>query len=57
MQLQGLRLGIEPTILDLWTNAAVAQSVNRWARDTRSWVQFPAGGLGVAFFATGPDWV
>ena len=37
--------------------ASVAQSVERWSRDPGSWVQFPAGGLGVAFFATGPGWV
>ena len=35
---------------------SVAQSVERWTRDPDSRVQFPAGGLGVAFFATGPDW-
>ena len=37
--------------------ASVAQSVERWSRDPGSRVQFPAGGLGVAFFATGPGWV
>ena len=36
---------------------SVAQSVERWSRDPGSRVQFPAGGLGVAFFATGPGWV
>ena len=34
--------------------ASVSQSVERWSRDPGSRVQFPAGGLGVAFFATGP---
>ena len=29
----------------------------RWSRDPGSWVQFPAGCLGVAFFATGSGWV
>ena len=28
-----------------------------WSRDPGSRVQFPAGDLGVAFFATGPGWV
>ena len=37
--------------------ASVAQSVERWSRHPVSQVQFPAGGLGVAFFATGPGWV
>ena len=37
--------------------ASVAQSVERWSRDPGSRVQFPAGGLGVAFFATGPGWL
>ena len=37
--------------------AYVAQSVERWSRDPGSLVQFPARGLGVAFFATGPGWV
>ena len=38
--------------------ASVAQSTQRWSRDPGSRVQFPlAGGLGVAFFATGPGWV
>ena len=42
----------------LTATASVAQSVERWPRDPGSRVQFafkPAGGLGVAFFATG--WV
>ena len=47
MQLQGLRLGIEPATLDLQTNTG----------PTESRVQFAAGGFGVAFFATGPGWV
>ena len=38
-------------------NRSVAQSVERWSRDAVSRVQFPAGSLGVAFFATGPGWV
>ena len=38
-------------------NIPVAQSVERWSRDPELRVQFPAGGLGVAFFATGPNWV
>ena len=33
------------------------QLVERWSRDAGSRVQFPAGGFGVAFFATGPGWV
>ena len=36
---------------------SVAQSVERWSRDPGTRVQFPAGGLGAAFFATGPGWV
>ena len=36
---------------------SVAQSVQRRSRDPGSRVQFLAGGLGVAFFATGPSWV
>ena len=32
--------------------ASVAQSVERWSRDPWSRVQFPVGGLGVAFFST-----
>ena len=31
--------------------------IERWSRDPGSRVQFPAGGLGVAFFATCPGWV
>ena len=38
----------------LTATASVAQSVERWSRDPGSWARFPAGGLGVAFFATGP---
>ena len=38
----------------LTATASVAQSVEHWSRDPGSRVQFPAGGLGVAFFATGP---
>ena len=41
----------------LTATASVAQSVERWSSDPGSRVQFPAGGLGVAFFATGPGWV
>ena len=41
----------------LMATASVAQSVERWSKDPASWAQFPAGGLGVAFFATGPGWV
>ena len=41
----------------LTATASVAQSVERWSRDPGSRVQFPTGGLGVAFFATGPGWV
>ena len=41
----------------LTATASVAQSVERWSRDPESRVRFPAGGLGVAFFATGPGWV
>ena len=37
--------------------ASVVQSVERWFRDPESRVQFPARGLGVALFATGPGWV
>ena len=33
---------------------SVAQSVERWSRDPGTRVQSPAGGLGVAFFVTGP---
>ena len=43
--------------LKLTATASVAQSVERWFRDPESRVQFPGGGLGVAFFATGPGWV
>ena len=46
-----------PLALKLTAKGSVAQSVERWSRDPGSLVQFPAGGLGVAFFATGPDWV
>ena len=38
----------------LTATVSVAQSVERWSRDPGSQVQFPAGGLGVAFFATCP---
>ena len=41
----------------LTPTASVAQSVERWSRDPGSRVQFIAGGLGVAFFVTGPGWV
>ena len=41
----------------LTATASVAQSVERWSRDPGSRVQFPAGGLGVACFPTGPSWV
>ena len=41
----------------LTATASVAQSVERWSRDPGSRVRFPAGGLAVAFFATGPGWV
>ena len=41
----------------LTATASVAQSVERWSRDPGSRVQSPAGGLAVAFFATGPGWV
>ena len=41
----------------LTATASVAQSVEHWSRDPGLRVQFPAGGLGVAFFATGPGWV
>ena len=37
--------------------ASIAESVERWSRDPGSQAQFPAGDLGVAFFATGPGWV
>ena len=37
--------------------ASVAQSVECWSRDPGSRVQFPAEGLGVVFFTTGPGWV
>ena len=37
--------------------ASVVQSVERWSRDPGSLVQFQAGGLGVAFFATGSSCV
>ena len=36
--------------------ASVAQSAERWSRDPGLRVQFSAGGLGVALFATGPCW-
>ena len=39
---------------DFWLIYSVAE---RWSRDPGSRVQFPAGGFGVAFFATGPGWV
>ena len=41
----------------LTATTSVAQSVERWSRDPRSRVRYPAGGLGVEFFATGPGWV
>ena len=42
----------------LQTTASVAQSVERWSRDPEVAGSIPkAGGLGVAFFATGPCWV
>ena len=41
----------------LTVTASVAQSVERWSRDPGSRIQFPAGDLGVAFFATGSSWV
>ena len=41
----------------LMVTASVAQSVESWSRDPGSRVQFPAGGFGVALFATGPGWV
>ena len=41
----------------LTATASVTQSVERWSRDPGSRVQFPAGGLGVAFFANGPGWI
>ena len=37
----------------LTKTASVAKSVERWSRDPGSRVQFPARGLGVAFFVTG----
>ena len=40
--------------------ASVSQLVERWSTWSRHpglLVQFPAGGLGVAFFATGLGWV
>ena len=51
MQLQGQILYTE-LAPKLTATASVAQSVEHWSRD-----QFPAGGLGVAFFTTGPGWV
>ena len=44
-------------ITKLTATAFVARSVERWSRDPGSRVQFPSGGLGVAFSATGPGWV
>ena len=41
----------------IYTTASVAQLVERWSRDPGLRLRFPAGGLGVAFFATGPGWV
>ena len=41
----------------LMATASVAQLVERWSRDPGSRVQFPAGGLGFAFFTTGPGYV
>ena len=41
----------------LTATASVAQSVERRSRDPGSRVQFLAGGLGVAFFATGAGWI
>ena len=41
----------------LTATASVALSVKRWATVPGSRVQFPVGGLGVAFFATSPGWV
>ena len=41
----------EPTS-KLTATASVAQSVEHWSRDPGSRVEFPAGGLGVAFFVT-----
>ena len=37
--------------------ASVAQSVKHWSRDPGLQVQFLGGGLGAAFFTTGPGWV
>ena len=39
--------------MSLGATASVSQSKERWSRDPESRVQFPVGGLGVAFFATG----
>ena len=41
----------------LTATAFVAQLVELWSRDPRSRIQFPAGGLAIAFFATGPGWI
>ena len=31
--------------------------LQRWSRDPELWVEFPAGGPLVGFFASGPGWV
>ena len=41
----------------LTATASVVQSAERWSRDLGSRVRYPAGGIGVAFFATGLGWV
>ena len=51
------RVFSKPLLTLLTLYKYVAQSVERWSSDPGSRIQFPAGGLGVAFFATGPGWV
>ena len=41
----------------LTATASVAQSVERWSRDPGWRFQFPAGGLGVSFLASGSSLV
>ena len=42
---------------ELTATASIAQSGERLCSDLWSRVIFAAGGLGVAFFATGPGWI
>ena len=44
-------------VAKLCATAFVAHLAGHCCRFVASWVRFPAGGLSVAFFATGPGWV